>query len=758
MSIEIKNTGKPAVKENAAPIKDAGHEQAEETLFTLETNGSAYQMKADKYGVLNHLWYGAKTGQNMDYMLDYPDIGFSGSLYEAGDDRTYSLDTRMMEYPGFGMGDYRITAGKVQEKSGASILDLRYKGHQVLASLPELEGLPHLRNISGDNGQTLKIVMEDVTGNIRTELYYSVLEKQDVVARHAVFTNIGKEPVTLENAASACVDIAGRNLDLIHFQGHHNQERSFERNPLPHGITEISSGRGTSSHHHNPAVILADKETTYTHGFAMGAMLVYSGSYAIKIEKDQLDQVRLVMGLNENFFSWKLNPGETFTTPQAIFSWTDEGFDKLSHNFHDLIREHIINPDFKDKERPVLINNWEATYFDFTGDKILDIAKKAADLNIDMLVLDDGWFGKRDSDHSGLGDWFVNEEKLGMPMSELIGKVNDMGLKFGLWFEPEMVNEDSDLYREHPEWALQVPGHLPHRSRYQLVLDYANPEVVDYMYKRMKAILEENPIDYIKWDMNRSITDLYSSSLPANRQKELSHRYVLGLYDLIDRLQKDFPNILFEGCSGGGGRFDAGMLYYTPQIWTSDDTDAHERCYIQHGTSFFYPVSAMGSHVSAVPNHQTGRITSLEARGVTAMHGSFGYELDLNTLSKEEQEEVKKQVYWYKKLQPLIYGSDYYRLNDPYDEDRSIWEYISKDGKHVVVQGLVFAARPTTMPQSIKLKGLNPDATYVLRATNFEEHPLTQTFTGKALMEGGILLPRIWGTDAPITMVFHEVE
>ena len=559
--------------------------------------------------------------------------------------------------------------------------------------------------------------------------------------------NNTNEPVILKKAASLCLDIPHGEWEWVHFHGRHAMERLTERMPLCHGIQESSSTRGTSSHHQNPTVLLCSPDCTETSGSCIGAALMYSGSFQTKIQLDQMEQVRLVMGINPELFRWKLKPSEVFDTPEVIMSYSSNGMEKLSHNFHKVIREHVCRGKYKLAERPVLINNWEATYFDFNEEKILKIAEQAASLGVDMLVLDDGWFGKRDDDCSGLGDWFVSEEKLNGGLGKLAEKIKSLGMKFGLWFEPEMVSEDSDLYRSHPDWAIKIPSRDPVRSRYQLVLDMINPEVRDYLFGAISDILKNADISYIKWDMNRSICDWYTPCLSAENQGEMPHRYVLGLYELLERLTTAFPDVLFEGCSGGGGRFDAGMLYYCPQIWCSDDTDAFERTKIQYGTSFFYPVSAIGSHVSAVPNHQTGRITPIETRAVTAMAGSFGYELDLNTLSHDEKQEVKEQIVRFKKDGPLIHNGLYYRLSDSLNDKYAMWGFVSEDKKEVLVHGVIFRTEPNRTQYLVKLRGLLPDTNYRL-AENGE------VYKGSALMNGGILLPKSWGDYASIEMHF----
>lgn len=715
-------------------------------LFQLITDNTEYQMKADKYGVLKHLWYGEKTGCDMEYLQSYPDVGFSGNIYDAGNDRTYSLDTLPLEYACDGVGDYRVTGAAAVHSNGSCALDLRYKSYRISKGKYSIKGLPAVYADVSES-ETLEIVLKDKYSDIEVTLRYGVLPKLDIITRCASVANNTNEPVILTKAASLCLDIPHGEWEWVHFHGRHAMERLTERMPLCHGIQESSSTRGTSSHHQNPTVLLCSPDCTETSGSCIGAALMYSGSFQTKIQLDQMEQVRLVMGINPELFRWELKPSEVFDTPEVIMSYSSNGMEKLSHNFHKVIREHVCRGKYKLAERPVLINNWEATYFDFNEEKILKIAEQAASLGVDMLVLDDGWFGKRDDDCSGLGDWFVSEEKLNGGLGKLAEKIKSLGMKFGLWFEPEMVSEDSDLYRSHPDWAIKIPSRDPVRSRYQLVLDMINPEVRDYLFGAISDILKNADISYIKWDMNRSICDWYTSCLSAENQGEMPHRYVLGLYELLERLTTAFPDVLFEGCSGGGGRFDAGMLYYCPQIWCSDDTDAFERTKIQYGTSFFYPVSAIGSHVSAVPNHQTGRITPIETRAVTAMAGSFGYELDLNTLSHDEKQEVKEQIVRFKKDGPLIHNGLYYRLSDSLNDKYAMWGFVSEDKKEVLVHGVIFRTEPNRTQYLAKLRGLLPDTNYRL-AENGE------VYKGSALMNGGILLPKSWGDYASIEMHF----
>ena len=722
---------------------------AEKKIFTLETDHTMYQMQADAYGVLRHLWYGAKTGCDMSYLQDYPDVGFSGNIYAAGNDRTYSLDTLPLEYAGAGVGDFRMPAVAAVHADGSSALDLRYYSHTVKPGKYGIEGLPAVY-AAEDEAETLEVVLRDTASAVEVTLLYAVLPALDLVTRCARIRNLGETPVTLTKAASLCLDISRGSWEWVHFHGRHAMERQMERRLLFHGIQEIGSTRGTSSHHQNPTVLLCTPDCTETAGACIGAALVYSGSHQTRLECDQLGQVRMVMGIHPDLFRWELKAGETFSTPEVMLSYSDTGLETLSHHFHQAIREHICRGKYQLAERPVLINNWEATYFGFDTEKILHIAEEAARLGVDMLVLDDGWFGKRDDDCSGLGDWFVNETKLSGGLHDLVEKIKGMGMRFGIWFEPEMISEDSDLYRKHPDWAIRIPDRAPMRSRYQLVLDMANPEVQEYLFRVMSDVLHSADISYVKWDMNRSISAWYTRTLPADRQGEMPHRYVLGLYALLERLTAAFPDVLFEGCSGGGGRFDAGMLYYCPQIWCSDDTDAYERTKIQYGTSFFYPVSAVGSHVSTVPNHQTGRITPFETRGTVAMAGSFGYELDLNLLSDGEKQEVAEQIRQFKTYGPLIHNGKYYRLTNPMAEDAALWEFAAQDGSEVLVQGMLFHAEANVLRRTVQLRGLDAEKRYRLDGTE-------QVYTGAALMAGGVLLPKAWGDYTPVTMHFSEV-
>ena len=572
----------------------------------------------------------------------------------------------------------------------------------------------------------MKIILEDPVTKVELHLLYGVLEKEDIITRSVIIKNAGKAPVTVKKAQSACLDFLHGDYDLIKFYGRHAMERNMERMPVSHESTRIGSRRGTSSHQYNPGVILAGKNTNEDSGSCYGMLFVYSGNFLVEAEKDQYDQTRIQMGLTDELFAYPLEAGAEFIAPEVILSYTNKGLSRLSQQYHHCIMNHICQGKYVHANRPVLINSWEAAYFDFTGDTIVELAKEAKALGIDMVVMDDGWFGKRNDDNSSLGDWYVNEEKLGGTLTKLIERVNAEGVKFGIWIEPEMVSEDSDLYREHPEWAITIPGRKPVRSRNQLVLDFSRKEVRDEIFKRICAVLDQGNVEYIKWDMNRSLADIYAPNV--------TYDYVLGVYDFLEKLTNRYPDILIEGCSGGGGRFDAGMLYYTPQIWCSDNTDAINRTRIQYGTSFFYPVAAMGSHVSAVPNHQTGRVTSMHTRGVAAMSGTFGYELNPALLNAKEKAEIRAQLAQYREYQELIREGDYYRLSNPFQDNFAAWMVVSDDRSKALVSVIRLTAEANPPAAYVTLKGMEEDAFYREKTTG-------KVYPGAALMEAGILLP-----------------
>lgn len=700
--------------------------------FTIQTKNTTYQMQVDRFGFLLHLYYGKKTdGSCMDYLLTHYDRGFSGNPYDVGADRTYSMDALPQEYPSYGTGDYRSAALIIENADGSTACDLRYRSHSIRNGKYNIPGLPAV--YAGESeSQTLEIVMEDPVTKVEVTLSYGVLADYDVITRNTKITYHGEGKIYIQKAQSACLDFVHGNYDLLTFYGRHAMERNMQRESISHGSHVIGSVRGTSSHQYNPMMILAEEHTTDTHGNCYAMSFVYSGSFKGEAFKDQFGQTRALLGLQDEMFSYPLESGETFYTPEVILSFAGDGMNHLSQNLHRCIRQHVCRGKYKEVVRPILVNSWEAAYFDFDGDTLYELAKEAKSVGIDMLVLDDGWFGKRDDDNSGLGDWFVNEKKLGGKLGDLIQRINDLGVKFGIWVEPEMISEDSDLYRAHPDWALTIPGRNPVRARNQLVLDFSRKEVVDHIFDQICKVLDQGNIEYVKWDMNRSLMDVFSRG--TKDQGKVMYDYVLGLYDFLERIVTRYPDLLIEGCSGGGGRFDAGMMHYTPQIWCSDNTDALDRLQIQYGTSFGYPVSAVGSHVSAVPNHQTGRITSLHTRGVVAMSGTFGYELNLGKLSEEEKEEIRAQVAKYRKFAPLIQTGLYYRLSDPTKDECAAWAFVSEDQKEILLNVVMQEIHGNMTVNYVKLQGLKCSATY-------RDTQSGKCYNGAALMEAGIPMP-----------------
>lgn len=699
-------------------------------IFTLQTANTTYQFQVDAYGFLLHLYYGKTVYGDMDYLLTYYDRGFSGNPYDVQGDRTYSLDALPQEFPQRGTGDFRITALSVQNGDGSHCCDLRYKSHKITKGKYGLNGLPAVY-ASETEAQTLEVLLEDSVTKVQAVLLYGVLPEQDIITRSVRIINCGPDRIYVKKAASACLDFLGGEYDLITFYGRHAMERNFQRNRIHHGKQAVGSSRGASSHQYNPSLILAEPGADEISGGCYGMVFVYSGNFEAEIEKDQFNQTRAVMGLSEAFFNYPVKEGETFLVPETVLTYSGQGFGKLSSNLHRCFRRHLCRGKYRDQVRPILVNSWEADYFHFTGESLCRLAKESADLGIEMLVLDDGWFGKRNDDNTSLGDWQVNEDKLGCTMGELIRKINAMGMKFGIWIEPEMISEDSDLYRAHPDWALKIPRRNPIRARNQLVLDFSRKDIRDYVFDQICLVLDEG-VEYIKWDMNRSINDVYSAI--GEEHGKLLYDYVLGVYEFLERLIQRYPDILIEGCCGGGGRFDAGMLYYTPQIWCSDNTDAIDRLEIQYGTSFIYPASCVGAHVSAVPNHQTGRVTPLETRGIVAMAGTFGYELDLAVLSAEEKEKVREQVRTFKQYAPLIQNGDCYRLTSPQTDEVGAWAFVSEDKKEVLFNAVMIRRHGNMTVNYVKLQGLDPEKFYKDQASG-------KSYSGAALMEAGLPLP-----------------
>ena len=721
-------------------------------LITLHTLHTSYQMWADGQGVVHHLYYGPSIGgSDLRGLEFYSDCGFSPQPAGMDRQRDYSLDTLCQEYTGSGVGDYRIGCLRLAGPDGSRAADLRFVSAEAVPGKYALPGLPAACAEDGAC-ETLRLKLKDKVNGLTVTLLYGVFAQADVITRAALLENEGSGSIRLDKAASACLDLPFGKWELIHFHGRHCMERQPERVPLSHNIQTLRSARGASSHQHNPFAILAAPHTTEETGECLGAMLVWSGNFKIECEVSQMQSTRLVAGVSDDDFSWTLEPGGQFAAPEVLFCYSDQGLSELSARYHRFLQCHIIRSPWRDKPRPILINNWEATYMDFDAQRIWDIARQARDLGVEMLVLDDGWFGERSDDSSGLGDWQFNEKKLGCTFDQLIGRVREMGLLFGLWIEPEMVCANTALYAAHPDWALSIPGRAPATGRSQLVLDMGRPGVVDYLYDLFHRLLAEHDIAYIKWDMNRNLTDVYSRALPPERQGEAAYRYMLGLYSLLDRLTRDFPQVLFEGCAGGGGRFDAGMLCYCPQIWCSDDTDAIHRIKIQYGTSFGYPPCAMGSHISASPNHQTGRSTLLSTRAVVAMAGTFGYELDLQKLTADEKEMVKAQIVRYKQLQPLLLEGRCERLTDAVtDTCFTAWQFTAPDRSRAAVSVVVIDPQANPWPIHIRLRGLDPQALY-------HESLTERVYTGAALCHAGLTLPIMQGDYPAVQIMIERTE
>lgn len=709
--------------------------------FKLRANNTDYMMKVCEEGYLAHVYYGNKVpDEDLTYLLRLDESPFTPATNDR--DRASFMDTLPFEYPCFGLGDYRESAFKIMDANGMSTCDLRYVSHKMYEGKPKLEGLPATFATEESGCSTLEITMYDKYADIEVVLIYTAFDKLDVITRSAVITNKSEKPFKITRALSACVDFDTDKMDMITLNGSWARERAVERCRLHHGKQLVDSCKGESSHQNNPFVALCDNNADEDKGEVFGFNFVYSGNFYAQAEVTQHKKTRFLMGINPLDFEWLLEKGESFTCPEVVMVHSDEGIGKMSRAFHDLYRNNLIRGEYKDKRRPILINNWEATYFNFDTDKLIDIAREASKLGIEMLVMDDGWFGHRDSDNSSLGDWFVYEKKLNGGLKYLVDEVNKLGMKFGIWFEPEMISPDSELYKAHPDWAIQIKGRPLTPCREQYVLDYSRKEVRDHVYGMMKKILDSANIEYIKWDMNRQLTEVGSATLPADRQRELWHRYVLGVYDLMDRLTTDYPHILLENCSGGGARFDPGMLYYSPQIWCSDDTDAIERLKIQHGTSMCYPCSAMGAHVSDCPNHTVGRNTPFKTRGHVAMVGTFGYELDVTRIPQEDRDAIPAQIEEFNKFNKLVRTGDHYRIGNMFEDNTwDAWEFVAKDKSEALFEFVQVLGRPNERSRRIKLKGLEADAYY------YEENEPDKKISGAALMNAGINIAKMWNGD-----------
>ncbi len=708
----------------------------ETKTFRLETKETSYIMSVSKPGHLLHLYYGDKLGNDDISVLtaDERRTGFSPAPYDFSDSR-YSLDCMPQEFSTDGVGDFRYTSISIVNADGSYAFDGKYKAHHIYSGKYSLKGLPSLFANPDERSDTLEVELYDYSTGVSVTLLYGVFEDKDVITRSVIVKNGGNGTVKLRRIMSMNLDFRRDGFDFIHFYGHAYLERLTEREHVTHSACEIGSVKGTPSHEHNPSVVLCDRNADEDHGECYGAALLYTGNFVCNAKVDQLCQTRFVMGINPEKFEFILNTDDTFTAPEVVMSYSAHGFAKMTHHLHDVFRENACRSKFMKQRRPVLVNNWEATRFSFTGEKIVSIAHEGKKLGADLFVLDDGWFGARNDEHAGLGDWTVNRKKMGGDLSDIIKQVNDDGLMFGLWFEPEMINEDSDLYRAHPDWALKIPGRAPALCRNQLVLDITRKDVRNYIIKAVNDILDNNHIEYVKWDFNRYLTDAYSALCDKEHQGEIFHRFVLGFYELLDGIILTHPDILFEGCSGGGSRFDGGMLCYQPQIWCSDDTDAVWRTKIQYGTSFAYPVSSMGAHVSACPNKKTKRTVSFKTRAAVAMSGTFGYELDTTKMTDEEKTECAEYTALFRKYYDVITYGDYYRLTNPFENTRYVaWEHAAKDKSECLITAVTMDAYTQHHVMYIKPKGLDENAMYETELENGTHIKMS----GKTLMKVGL--------------------
>ena len=701
--------------------------------FHLYNQEISYIIKILDNDQPGQLYYGKRLTHREDFshLFEYAMRDMSPYAFEGNS--TFSLENIKQEYQTFGCGDMRFPAYEIERENGSHVVEFVYKEHKIYNGKPKLEGLPATYVESDDEAQTLELVLEDTSINTRIVLLYTIYEAFPVIARSVRFECDSDEKITLLSAMSACVDLPDKDYEMIDLAGVWARERHVRRHKLDYGIQSIYSMRGCSSYQFNPFLALARENADEFQGQVYGFSLVYSGNFLAQTEVDNYDTARVLMGIHPNGFKWTLGKGESFQTPEMVMVYSEVGLNGMSQAFHKLYRTRLARGTWRDKVRPILINSWEAFYFDFDAPKLLGLADVAADLGMELFVLDDGWFGKRDDSTSSLGDWYPNEEKLKGTLKELAEKINAKGLKFGLWIEPEMTNKDSDLYRAHPDWLLAEQGKRICHSRTQYVLDFSKKEVREYIGDMLENLLAEVPVSYIKWDMNRTFSEVFSNGNDREYQGKVCHKYILGVYELYERLTSRFPHVLFESCASGGARFDPGMLYYAPQGWTSDDTDAIERLKIQYGTSMVYPVSCMGSHVSASPNHQTNRVTPLETRADVAYFGTFGYELDLLKLGEEDKAEIRRQIAFMKEKRDLIQKGTFYRLKSPFEGNETAWMIVSEDQKKALV-GYYRVMQPVNVGfKRLKLKGLKEDTCYKVSGYAYDCY-------GDELMQVGMIL------------------
>lgn len=715
-------------------------------VFKLDTNNTSYVMGVTDEGYLGNIYYGKKIDStDILYALRIDDLPFTPSKFLGG--KIDFMDRFPSEYPFSGTGDFRNTCISIKDSTGQEGLELLYKSHNIYTEKKKLAGMPCAR---GEKTTSLDIVMSDEAVGAEVVLTYTVYEECDVITRSVVIRNISEKEFYITKALSACLNLETDVSDILSLHGSWARERHIQRSKINYGSYVIESLRGEPGHQDHPFIALLSENCNKDYGDIYAMNLVYSGNFIAAVQKDQFGKIRTSIGINPDRFSWKLESGEQFQIPEVIIQYSHNGIGGMTRNFHDFFRNYLLPSKWVEADRPVLINNWEATYFDFDDNKLVQIAQEASKLGIEMLVMDDGWFGHRNADDSSLGDWYVNEEKIKGGLKNLVDRVNSLGMKFGIWFEPEMISPDSELYRKHPDWALSLSDREPGLCRTQYMLDFSRHEVVDYVYGKLYEILSSANIEYVKWDMNRPIAEAASESLPADRQGEVLHRHVLALYEMQERLVNDFPNILLENCSGGGARFDAGMLYYSPQIWCSDNADPIERLMIQEGTHLIYPLSTTGSHVADCPNHINGRVTPFDTRADVALTGTFGYELDVTKISQEERDQIPTQIAKYKKYRKLVQTGDYYRIasfleNGRYDS----YMIVSKDKRHAVLIYVQVVTDSNVLGKKLKLCGLDSEKKYIVDG---------KKYSGNVLMNVGYIIKIAKGDFKSVVIEIESAE
>lgn len=721
----------------------------QDNTFILSNNEITYSFSIEKQRYLRHRYFGkrinASTNINQPYFFDR---GFCSNPFP--DERDFSLDTLFQEYPDMNQGDFRSPAYVIQTEDGKRVTRFFYKGYKIIKGKPSLKGLPAIYTENDEEAATLCITLEDEYLKAKINLYYTIFKDFAAICRHVEIVNSGKQNLYLERLMAMSMDFAGTDYDVLTLSGSHINEKNINRRHISADTIVIDSNRGASSPQETPAIFLMEREATENFGQVWGFNFVYSGDFQAVVQTGQYNSVRVQMGMNPLTFGWSLKENESFVSPETVMVYSDKGMNKMSQTFHNMYRKRLCRGVYREKIRPILINSWEAFCFDVDEEKCLSLAKKAADLGIELFVLDDGWFKNRVCDKNALGDWVEDENKFPNGIEHLVKEINKMGMQVGIWFEPEMVSPNSDLYRKHSDWIIRSQNYEPILSRCQYVLDLSNPEVCDYVIESLSKVLSKTTVTYVKWDMNRHITDLGSYYLGEDRQRELSHRYMLGLYHILDELNKRFPNVLFEGCSSGGGRFDAGMLYYMPQTWTSDNTDAVCRMKIQYGTSLLFPPITMGAHVSAVPNHQVGRVTPLQTRFIVAMSGNLGYEMDLAQISDEEKEAIKEQIAFYKSIREVIQKGSFYRLKNPQNGNEAAWNFVSEDKKTVIYCYFKILAEPLRVNTPIRLKGLDENGIYKSKTNGI-------CYGGDELMYAGIVSKPILEDFASYVYVLEKV-